>query len=216
MAELLVVLSIDPRLVHEVADDPVTRPCPNQTCPFYLAPGLSDPLAGSRERHCPHCGTRFRGRRILSTFDVDHGAKSPAASRVRSARRRLEAWKKALRETCEAMSADGRPVAIGTAFAAVGIPDTANLRAVRLGLVDIVRDAARRQRLEWHSEPIRTSGVSMANWRRLEAAIKTRNGERVSHWLDTNLAFDQQASPRTRASLRAGRSFCVGFSYETS
>ncbi len=141
-------LQIKPELVSYLEERP-TPPCPNATCPRFLPPGDKDRLAreGLAERHCPECGTRFVGRRIVMTFDENHGSDHPSRHNVRKAQRRLKGWQAALKETCRSDLLEGRPITIAGCFKRADIPLNANLRASRVGLVAIVCDSARRQRL---------------------------------------------------------------------
>lgn len=148
LVEVFLMLHIEPELVTQLEDRPVP-PCPNASCPRFVSAGDPDPLLRGRlvERHCAECGTRFVGRRILLTFDADHGATAPTAKRVRRAQRRLRRWRIAVADACrDAILADC-PVTVVDIFRRSGVPLNANLRAHRLGLTAIVRDAARRQRL---------------------------------------------------------------------
>lgn len=105
---------------------------------------------GVQEWYCSMCGSRFIGDHLCMSFDSGcYGQENDdvylSASAVERAQKRLAHWKQKLEATCEAMLACGEPIAVENAFAYAGIPGTANLRATRLGLVQIVADYAERQ-----------------------------------------------------------------------
>jgi hypothetical protein len=166
LVTVFLALQIEPELVATLEDVP-TSPCPNAACPRYVAPGPDDPLERERpvERHCAECGARFVGRRILLCFDSGHGGAYPSARSVRKARRRLRRWRQALAEACRSDILAGRRITVTGTFGRAGVPLNANLRASRLGLVALVRDAARRQRLVEHREPAPFDPISMAEYR---------------------------------------------------
>jgi hypothetical protein len=180
LVELFLAYSIDPALLIEFLGEDRPRPgCPNATCPYFVprpVAGTSDPLrADLRDKHCHHCGVRFQGRRIISAFDLGHGGERgyPRAATVRRAQRRLEGWRRELRAACRTLLEQGELITSRDAFRLAGIPANANLRATRLGLTDIVRDAARRQRLILGSEPaVFAETTSMESYLRLRTSLR--------------------------------------------
>lgn len=166
LVTVFLALQIEPNAVALMTDPPLPA-CPNATCPRYVAPGPRDPLTRGRqvERHCSECGCRFVGRRILLCFNEKHGERLPTAHSVRKARRRLERWRLALADVLRQAILDGRPITVLTAFRDAGIPKNANLRAHRLGLVELVQDAARRQRLANGTEKESFRAVCMSDYR---------------------------------------------------
>lgn len=179
----LVALQIDPELLAELlADEAAPRPCPNQACPrFAPAPEVADPVRPV-ERHCPICGSRFIGQRILLTFDPAHGHRSPSPRSVAKAVRRLRRWKVALRVACADLVAEGIEPTVGVAFPRARVPMNANLRAERLGLVAIVRDAARRHRLMHSSQQEPFSQIDMQAYRRLMEIVIDRDWVGIAEW----------------------------------
>lgn len=163
LVTVFLALQIEPDMVAELEDRP-RPPCPNAACPDHVPPSAGDPLLRGRpvERHCPTCGCRFIGRRILLSFDADHGAEQPSPRSVDRAQRRLARWREDLAEACRQDILAGRRITVTGTFRRAGVPANANLRASRLGLVDLVRDAARRQRLADGSEPAATAATTMA------------------------------------------------------
>lgn len=142
LVAITALIETDPDLVAELLL-PKSDPCPNASCPRFTP----DPWEFRNvEKHCPVCGSRFCGPRLLSTFDVDHGQSRPLPSRVNRARRRLARWRRALRRSCEEIASGGREVTVTEAFRRAGIPMNANLRASRLGLTAIVRSSEARRR----------------------------------------------------------------------
>lgn len=106
---------------------------------------------GVQEWYCSMCGSRFIGDHLCMSFDSGcHGEKNDdvylSSGAIERAQKRLARWKQKLEATCEAMLARGEPIAVESAFARAGIPGTANLRATRLGLVQMVADYAERQK----------------------------------------------------------------------
>jgi TniQ len=166
LVTVFLALQIEPAFVAELEDRPAA-PCPNASCPRFVPPGPRDPLGRGRlvERHCSTCGARFIGRRILLCFDAEHGAPQPSAKAVRRAQRRLARWREALAEACRQDILAGRRITVTGTFRRAGVPANANLRATRLGLADLVRDAARRQRLVEGGEPAATVVTTMAEYR---------------------------------------------------
>jgi hypothetical protein len=81
-----------------------------------LPPADDESLATGVENHCPICGSRFVGRRIPLTFDLDHGAASPTRISVLKDQRRLRRRKIALRVTCANLVAEGVDPSVGVAF----------------------------------------------------------------------------------------------------
>ena len=157
LVTVFLALQIEPELIATLEEHPA-RPCPNASCPRHLAPGPDDPLSAGRqvEHHCACCGARFVGRRLLLCFDPDHGSTHPSVRSVRKARHRLDRWREALADACRDDILAGRPITVTGTFRRAGVPLNANLRATRLGLVALVRDAARRQRLLTGREPARS------------------------------------------------------------
>jgi hypothetical protein len=190
----LVALHIEPAMLREMlaADDDPPR-CPNADCPnFTPADGEHDPLGRlTRERHCRLCGTRFIGRRVLSTFDLDHGAPSPSLTQVRRARRRLARWRRRLRIACAELVAEGKMVTVGGAFRRAGVPLNANLRAERVGLVAIVRAAARRQRLAASRDRTPFYRVTMPSYNRLVRAAMRRDWVCISEWAEEEVGWPE-------------------------
>lgn len=207
MVELFLAYSVDPRLVAELLeDDAPPKGCPNATCPYFVPrpQGRSaDPLAADvRDTHCHHCGARFQGRRIISCFDLDHDGDDglPCRATVRRAQRRLRIWQRALRAVSRDLLERDEPITVGDAFRLAGIPKNANLRATRLGLVDIVSDAARRRRLLRGEEPSsHAAETSMERYGRLRQALRARHSDPSS--------LDRVRAPRlqTGATLPRGR-----------
>jgi hypothetical protein len=183
----LAALQIDPDvLVDLLAAEASPKPCPNQTCPRFIKPAKhGDPLTRKVESHCPICGSRFVGRRILLTFDLDHGSASPTRNSVLKAQRRLRRWKVALRLACADLVAANVEPTVGEAFARARVPKNANLRAERLGLVAIVRDAARRHRLmvSRRGEPF--YHVDMDVYRELMQRVIERDWIGIAEWGQT-------------------------------
>lgn len=143
LVAISIALSGDPDLVAQLLElEP--DPCPNLACSRYS----SDPWSyADVERHCPVCGSRFVGLRLLTCFDLDHGQSRPTVTQIRRARRRLGRWRRDLRRTCAGLADAGEPVSVTKAFRLAGVPMNANLRASRLGLTAIVRAAeAKRKR----------------------------------------------------------------------
>jgi hypothetical protein len=140
MVSIFLALGGDAELVAELRA-PAPTACPNAACPRFDLDACTDVI----ERHCPACGTRFVGNRILSTFDLDHGRPRPSATQVRRAQRRLGRWRHDLRLACADLAASGEPITIERAFAAAGVPLNANLRSPRLGLTAIARQAEARR-----------------------------------------------------------------------
>jgi hypothetical protein len=195
----LVALEIEPAMLRGMLarDDDPPR-CPNSTCPdFAPADGQSDPLRRlTTERHCRLCGTRFIGRRVLSTFDLDHGASSPSPTQVRRARRRLARWRRNLRLACAELAAEGRQITVGAALRRAGVPLNANLRAERLGLVAIVRAAARRQRLASRRDTTPFYRVTMPSYNRLVRAAMRRDWVCISDWASEEVGRPELALRR--------------------
>lgn len=177
LVTVFLALQIEPSLVAELEDQP-PRPCPNAACPRYTPPGPTDPLERGRpaERHCSMCGARFVGRRILLCFDADHGGAQPTPKSVRRAQRRLARWREALAEACRQDILAGRRITVTATFRRAGVPANANLRATHLGLVDLIRDAARRQRLLEGGEPAASVATTMAEYRLI------RDLARIGDW----------------------------------
>ena len=140
MVSIFLALGGDAELVAELRA-PVSTACPNAACPRFDL----DSCTAAIERHCPACGTRFVGARILSTFDLDHGRPRPRPRQVRRAQRRLGRWRRDLRRACADLAGSGQPITIERAFAAAGVPLNANLRSPRLGLTAIARQAEARR-----------------------------------------------------------------------
>jgi hypothetical protein len=140
MVSIFLALGGDAELVAELRA-PTPTACPNAACPRFDL----DACTGVIERHCPACGTRFVGARILSTFDLDHGRPRPSRTQVRRAQRRLGRWRHDLRLACADLAASGEPITIERAFAAAGVPLNANLRSPRRGLTAFVRQAEARR-----------------------------------------------------------------------
>jgi hypothetical protein len=176
LAGLYLALGADDDLITSLRE-PDLRPCPNAACPNFDLAGAS---AITVERHCRVCGTRFKGARILSTFDIGHGQKTPSATQVRRARRRLGRWRRQLRAICADLLRDGQPITVERAFPLAEVPKNANLRAPRLGLTAIVRAAeARRQDVS-------------APWRYglqggVRAAIARRDHDWLLRWLSRDV-----------------------------
>ena len=183
LVRALHTLEIDPDLLRDllVAE---ARPagCPNQACPRYGPRADPDPVASRVERHCPTCGSRFVGRRILLTFDLHHGAPSPSPGAVRKAQRRLRRWNLDLHVVCAELVAEGREPEIVDAFRRAGIPMNANLRAARLGLTSIVRDAARRRRLMIAGENVPFAHIGMADYTELIRRARNRDWLGIAEW----------------------------------
>jgi len=191
----LAALHIEPAMLRQmlsVDDDPPR--CPNAACPNFTPPdGSKDPLKRlTRERHCRLCGTRFIGRRILSTFDLGHGAPSPSSTQVRRARRRLARWQRRLRVACAELVAEGRMVTVGAALERAGVPLNANLRAERLGLVGIVRAAARRQRLAAGRDRTPFYRVTMSAYNRLVRAAMRRDWVCILDWAEEEIGWPEE------------------------
>lgn len=181
LVTVFLALQIEPSLVVELEDRPA-RPCPNATCPRFSPPGRNDRLSRGRqvERHCSTCGARFVGRRLLLCFDADHGGDRPSARSVRRAQRRLRRWREDLVEACRQDVLAGRRITITGTFRRAGVPLNANLRANRLGLVDLVRDAARRQRIIEGGEPAASVATTMAEYRLLRDLLRAGELELAS------------------------------------
>lgn len=173
LVTLFVALGIDDRLVGELlAEDAPRNGCPNATCPFY--PPRVDAEARPRESHCHHCGARFIGTRIISCFDVDHGSADghPRPSTVRVAQERLGGWKDDLRRMCARMLESDETITVASAFRAARVPPRANLRATRLGLVDIVSEAIHEQRMRRTLLPAAFASLTTADYRVLAASVR--------------------------------------------
>ncbi|HEU5379105.1 MAG TPA: hypothetical protein VFV38_27080 [Ktedonobacteraceae bacterium] len=152
-------------LVHHAQSRPkMDRSCLNRACPFFgVEDGGNVHLFGHRdgvqEWYCSMCGSRFIGDHLCMSFDLGcHGQQNTdvylSLDAVERAQQRLARWKQKLEETCEAMLARGEPIAVENAFAHAGIPGTANLRATRLGLVEMVARYAvcQQQSLSLHGQ----------------------------------------------------------------
>jgi hypothetical protein len=146
--------------VEDLAHHAQSRPkmdhsCLNRACPLFgVKDGGNVHLYGHRdgvqEWYCSMCGSRFIGDHLCMSFDLGcYGQRNDdvylSLEAVERAQQRLARWKQKLEETCEAMLARGEPIAVENAFAHAGIPGTANLRATRLGLVEMVARYAERQ-----------------------------------------------------------------------
>lgn len=181
----LIALQIEPAVLAELleSDEPL-RPCPNKSCAKYSDRPLGQdrPAEKHVEQHCPTCGTRFIGRRILLTFDIDHGARSPRRSAVLRAQSRLRKWKVALSVTCARMIAEGATITIGEAFMRANVPDGAYLRAERLGLAALVRDAGRRQRMAETRAGGPFYSIEMDDYRALMEAARARDWIGIAEW----------------------------------
>jgi transposase-like protein len=172
LATLVVALGVDDRLVTDLlAEDAPKAGCPNATC-LYFQPLPA--VIGERESHCHYCGCRFRGRRILTSFDLGHGGteQMPSDRTVRRAIHRLDRWRRKLKVACSRLRRDGATITVDASFRAAGVPLRANLRASRLGLVDIVAEAAREQRLERGLEAAEFSSLTMDDYRDLRRAVR--------------------------------------------
>jgi hypothetical protein len=188
LVRALLALGIEPDvLLDAIATDEEPDPCPNATCPRYTADW---PAGLAVEAHCRVCGTRFRGSRILSTFDIDHGSSSPSRRAVYRAQVRLRRWRSALSVTCAHMFAEDEPITIGEAFRRAGVPDGAYLRAERLGLTALVRDAGRRQRLAHSRSGEAFSSIGMDDFRVLMTAARERDWVGIAEW-----ASERQVHP---------------------
>jgi hypothetical protein len=167
LARLLVALSVDPRLVRAVLEEgSPEKGCPNATCVHFVPKADPDPLSGRKETHCSYCGCRFVGRRILCCFDLGHGGEGgrPCDATVRRSRGRLRHWGHALRVACREMIVEGVLITADAAFGRARVPKRAHLRADRLGLVDIVEDARRRQRMVLGQERLEFNSLSMGEY----------------------------------------------------
>ena len=178
LVTVFLALHIDPELVRTLERRPAP-PCPNATCARYVPLSDPDPLlrAPIVERHCAECGARFVGRRILLCFDPGHGGRLPTQRSVRKALRRLVRWRAALLDVLREDLLAGRPITIIGAFRRAGVPLNANLRARRLGLVEMVRDAARRQRILQRTERQPFRLVTMAEYRFLRLCAEAGDWE---------------------------------------
>ena len=210
LVEALTALQIEPAVLEELLTTvPADRSCPNATCPRYTERSIPDPLGSVRvESHCPICGSRFRGRQIVSTFDIGHGERYPTDQSVRRAQRRLRRWKLTLNVECARMIAAGTPVTVAEAFARAGVPDGAYLRAERLGLTGLVRDAARRQRLAEAQANAPFEGIDMSDYGALMAFARDRDWIGMAEWaasFGVRPAFpDQMLHWTDRATMRDG------------
>jgi hypothetical protein len=196
LVTVFLALHIEPALLATLEDRPIP-PCPNAACPRFIPPSEHDPLLRGRvvERHCAECGARFIGRRILLCFDQEHGASQPSPRSVRKARRRLRRWHEALVEACRQDLLDGRRITVTGAFRRAGVPMNANLRAFRLGLVALVRDAARRQRLLDGSEPRPFRPLSMAEYRVIVDRARGGRWDEIADCARSGRIYPNQPTP---------------------
>ncbi len=198
LVTVFLALQIEPELIATLEEQPAP-PCPNASCPRHLAPGPDDPLSAGRqvEHHCACCGARFVGRRLLLCFDPDHGSTHPSVRSVRKARHRLDRWREALADACRDDILAGRPITVTGTFRRAGVPLNANLRATRLGLVALVRDAARRQRLLTGREPAPFAPTTMAEYRLLrDLALAGRSDELIDAATDGWIRPGEITPPR--------------------
>ncbi len=147
--------SVEDLFLHTQSHPKTDRSCLNRACPLFgIKDGGNVHLYGHRdgvqEWYCSMCGSRFIGDHLCMSFDLGcNGQKNDdiylSSEAIERAQKRLARWKQRLEASCEAMLARGEPIAVENAFAHAGIPGTANLRATRLGLVEMVARYAVRQ-----------------------------------------------------------------------
>ena len=131
--------------VVEDGDEPLY--CLNHTCPrYHVTSGGNIHLDGRRkgvqESYCDVCGSRFLGKRICLSFDLDCGPLgfAPVPHAIRRAQARLANWQHQLRLVCGELLRTHTPITVERAFAGAAIPRTRNLRALQLGLLSIVQE----------------------------------------------------------------------------
>jgi hypothetical protein len=112
----------------------------------YLSPeGFEEPIW-----FCKVCGSCFLSNRLCLTFDQecmsdDPNILYPSEHSITKAQEALEEWKHQLQTACFMMSEEGQKITVEQAFARANIPAWPNLRATRLGLVEIVQWYVSRQ-----------------------------------------------------------------------
>ena len=154
----LAALSVEARELSNLEvprSAPVPYVCPNRSCPHFGRRGAGNVhLFANHETwanryYCNECGSRFSADgRLIVTFDANHGDPRITEGKVREAINRLQGWKASLEQVCQRMIVDVEPISVERAFRKAAIPQDANLRARRLGLVGIVERYATRQLTE--------------------------------------------------------------------
>jgi len=130
--------------------------CRNQTCPYYGVVGSQTirhegSRTGVPAYYCRYCGSRFVGNRIYQSFDdgCSSDGYGPLPQAIAGAKGRLTRWRSDLRAICKEMLVADAPITVNDAFYHAGIPPTRNLRAERLGLVEIAQDHVALQKELW-------------------------------------------------------------------
>ena len=145
---LLVARNYHPSRLLEI-DSPALEPrhaCLNLECRADAGSIRKNGVySGELETYCAECGSRFRGGRIILSFDRDHGDPTLSPRAVTRARARLVGWRMRLRHAAAEMMAE-RPasqIEIRDVFERAGVPTAGYLRARKLRLVPTVKAVLR-------------------------------------------------------------------------
>ena len=145
IAARLAELDIRPDRVRLYQDEgPTSRGiCADRECEYFGRGTRMRGLNAGAFRYCTHCGSRSIDGRLVSSFNVGHGAAGIPPEKVQAARADWARWWLALDQTSRDLAAgrrrnDGR-MTVRDVFDQAHVPTSPNLRATRLGLVWLVR-----------------------------------------------------------------------------